>query len=180
MTTLAQRGNTVQEFYQKVYQYLSLILDKIDCLELGEEALSAMTDAYRGKALDTFIRGLNGNLPSLLSVREPTSLPQALQMCLKLSNLNYRTSHANSMERMPPGARSAGHQRSLPVRRPFYPELTNHEQSPRTPYYYPHRQNQVVPNYLGFPTQNNTRPPLPPKPPVPMEVDRSMQTSRVG
>lgn len=181
MTTLTQRGSTVQEFYQQVYQHLSLILDKIDCLDLAEDALTAMTATYRDKALDTFVRGLNGNLPSLLSVREPTSLPQALQICLKLSNLNYRTAHANSMERTQPNIRSAAHQRSLPMKRSFYPELSNpHGYFPRTNKFYSHDQNQFNRMHQNFPPQSNVRPPLPPKPPIPMEIDRSIQTRQVS
>ena len=62
MTTLAQRNNTVEEFYQQVYQYLSLILDKIDCLEFSEDALNAMTNTYREEALEEeAFRGLNNN-----------------------------------------------------------------------------------------------------------------------
>lgn len=64
MTVLAQRHLSITEFYQQVYHHLSLILDKIDCLELGDEAISVLTKSYRDKALDTFIRGLKGELPS--------------------------------------------------------------------------------------------------------------------
>ena len=71
-------------------------------MEFSEDALNAMTNTYREKALDTFIRGLNNNLPSLLMIREPTSLPQTLHMCLKLSNMNYRRNHANSVNRGSP------------------------------------------------------------------------------
>lgn len=206
MTTLAQRGNTVEEFYQQVYQYLSLILDKIDCLELGEEALSAMTATYREKALDTFIRGLNGTLPSLLSVREPTSLPQALHMCLKLGNMNYRTIHANNIGRLANNSKPSNPnppRTSLfkPQTLPFYPELTNtHNQSQRPIAYQHYGQNRnfvtLQPNfrpplpqqtgtnsplqYRHYVTSQNYRPPLPPKPPTPMEVDRSLQTRQIN
>lgn len=45
--------NELTEFYQRVYYHLSLILDKIDCLEMGEESLGILTKTYREKALDT-------------------------------------------------------------------------------------------------------------------------------
>lgn len=159
MTTLAQRGNTIEGFYQQVYQYLSLILDKIDCLELGEESLSAMTVAYRGKALDTFIRGLNGNLPSLLSVREPTSLPQALHLCLKLNNMNYRANHANSMGRVQQNVKHVNQQRSYQTKPHFYPELTNHShgQVPRMTHPFPYGQGRIVANHFNNPPQGNFR-----------------------
>lgn len=69
MTTMFQDNRTITEFYQAVYQHFSLILDKIACLELDESSILSMTSAYRDRALDTFVRGLKGDLPRLLSVR---------------------------------------------------------------------------------------------------------------
>lgn len=94
LTVLCQGNKTITEFYQAVYQHLSLILDKVSCLDLDEGSLRSMTNTYRDKALDTFVRGLNGDLPRLLSVREPTSLPEALHICLKLNNMTFRMNYA--------------------------------------------------------------------------------------
>lgn len=167
MSILTQRNLTITDFYQRVYRHLSLILDKIDCLEIGEESLSILSKTYREKALDTFIRGLNGNLPSLISVTSPTSLSQALHTCLILGNLGGR----NSQHPDDRGHRNNGqtrHTRNLQ----FYPELT-----------YPSREHAKPPATHGQPSGRNntadTRPPLPPKPSVPMEVDQSLQTRQV-
>ena len=153
-------------------------------MEFSEDALNAMTNTYREKALDTFIRGLNNNLPSLLMIREPTSLPQALHMCLKLNNMNYRTNHANSVNRGIPN-KPQNHPSNLPSKpRPFYPELTNFSQRPfvRQPQEYlqykPFQQQRMQNQY--FAPQQNYRPPLPPKPPVPLDVDRSIQSRQVN
>lgn len=122
MMVLCQGNRTITEFYQSVYQHLSLLLDKVSCLELEENSLHAMTNTYREKALDTFVRGLNGDLPKLLSVREPTSLPQALHICLKLDNMNFRRNYAhgqsvkNNVQRDRTGAPNFTNGR-------FYPEL---------------------------------------------------------
>lgn len=87
MFTLIQNNNsTIQEFYQEVYSHLTLILNKIACMNAGTEALQLLTKTYRDKALDTFVRGLRGDLPRLLGMREPTDLPEALHLCLKLQN----------------------------------------------------------------------------------------------
>lgn len=125
MTVLRQGNRTITEFYQAVYQHLSLILDKVSCLELDENSLKAMTNTYREKALDTFIRGLNGDLPRLLSVREPTSLPQALHICLKLDNMNFRMSHAHGQMSRTNTQRDRIGTTSFPSTsgRKFYPEL---------------------------------------------------------
>lgn len=61
---------------------------------MSQDALNNMVGAYRDKALDTFIWGLNGNLLTLLSIREPVDQPQALHLCLKLRNVNFRTHYA--------------------------------------------------------------------------------------
>ena len=63
-------------------------------MEVGQEAQNLLARTYRDKALDTFIRGLNGDLPKLLGMKEPIDLPQALHLCLKLENQNFRANHA--------------------------------------------------------------------------------------
>ena len=94
MTSLIQGNSTVQEFYQTVYSHLSLILNRISCMDISGESLALFTQTYRDKALDTFIRGLKGDLPRLLGIREPVDLPQALHLCLKLDNQNFRSNYA--------------------------------------------------------------------------------------
>lgn len=84
MSTISQGPNqTVEEYHQVVYRHLSLILNKINCMELGRESELVMTKLYRDKALDTFIRDLRGDLLRLLGIKEPTDLPSALHLCLK-------------------------------------------------------------------------------------------------
>ena len=90
MASIVQGNLPVQQFYQKVYAHLSLILNKISCLDVGEEDSRILTTAYRNKALDTFVRGLNGDLPILLGIKEPRDLPEALYLCEKLENQNLR------------------------------------------------------------------------------------------
>lgn len=151
MNILCQGQKTVTEFYQTVYQMLSLILDKVSCLDLDERSLRAMTDTYREKALDTFIRGLNGDLPKLLSVREPTSLPQALHLCLKLDNMSFRRDYAQK-----------GSQRSDPrlsvntgAKPRFYPELANIQHYP-SKYSASPQYNYQNPNYNMQPQRPQT------------------------
>ncbi|HBS53332.1 MAG TPA: hypothetical protein DD806_04955, partial [Flavobacterium sp.] len=117
MTTIVQKNNTIHEYYQSVYQHLSLILNKLSTMEMSQEALNVMTRAYRDKALDTFIRGLKGDLPRLLSMKEPEDLPQALYLCLKLQNVDYRVQHSsNIQQRITPQVPPRTHTN-------FYPQL---------------------------------------------------------
>jgi len=87
MTTIFQGAHQSEEkFHHAVYKHLSLILNKIGCMELEKEAEKLMTKMYRDKALDTFVRGHRGDLSRLFGMKEPTDLPAALHLCLKLEN----------------------------------------------------------------------------------------------
>jgi len=66
MTSLVQGNQSTADFYQQVYTHLSLILNKITCMEMGKESIDLFAKSYRDKALDTFFRGLKGDLPRLL------------------------------------------------------------------------------------------------------------------
>jgi hypothetical protein len=96
MFAMYQKGNSVEDFYKEVYNHLSLILEKLSCMNYSQDSLITMTQTYRDKALDTFVRGLKGDLPRLLAMREPQDLPQALHLCLKLDNMNLRTGQSQS------------------------------------------------------------------------------------
>lgn len=193
LTSLIQGTESVQEFYQKVYNHLSLILNKISCMDIGQESLHLLTQTYRDKALDTFIRGLKGDLPRLLAMKEPTDLPKALHLCLKLENQNYRTNYAQNIK-------SKQNFRPVPPRNNhvvtpnrFYPELAHipppprpqrpsdqfHRQQPVQTYRNNNYQNQgAYPKY----TQYNNPPPRPfvQKPPEPMDIDQSIRTHNIN
>lgn len=199
MTTLVQGRSSVPEFYQAVYQHLSLILNKLCCMDSSQEILNAMTQSYRSKALDTFIRGLNGDLPRLLSVKEPVDLPQALHLCMKVENMEYRSQYAHNAnsnrKNLPPPApprRTTSHPQYIaPIPAPrtnFYPELANYPQKNQS-----YQQNYPQPQFTQRTYHPQTSPQnpqnpqnlrhLPPKPipkPEPMEVDPSMNSRAVN
>lgn len=209
LTTLVQGTNNIPEFYQLVYHHLSLILNKLSAMDLGQESMNVMTQAYRDKALDTFVRGLKGDLPKLLSVREPADLPQALHLCLKLQNMDYRTQHANNSQGLarkphfsnsppvPPRRNMNSHPQPVPApRQGFYPELVHNPQSfnsngrmnwqplqQQLPF--PNARLHQNPSYnlqMRRPQYHNPQP-LPPKPqprPEPMDVDRSIRSMAVN
>lgn len=203
LTSLVQGNESVQDFYQKVYSHLSLILNKIGALEIGREAMSLLTQTYRDKALDTFVRGLKGDLPKLLGIKEPADLPEALHLCLKLENQNFRTNYANNQQR------KMVNTIPLPPRqtqqRPFYPQLAylpprpqpihemNQMQTQQQFRAMPRNQQQfgTIPRNHQFGAiprnhqQYNIPPPRPfgPKPqprPEPMDVDQSLRSRNVN
>lgn len=206
MTTLIQGNNTVQDFYQDVYSHLSLIINNISCMTIGKEAMDILIQTYRDKALDTFIRGLRGDLAKLLCIREPTTLPQALHLCLKLQNQNFRTEHAYSKNTKPPQHPRANQNFKPQFTHRAYdifphvtpvPPRTHHVYHQRQPQYLNNNsqplqyfnQNQQFPTQIqryqnANPTYNNPPPrPFAPKPqpkPVPMEIDQSMQSRAVN
>ncbi|CAD7000988.1 unnamed protein product [Ceratitis capitata] len=212
MTCLLQGRRTVHEFYAEVYSHLSLILNKIACMDINEEAMRILTHTYRDKALDTFVRGLSGDLSRLLGMKEPADLPEALHLCIKLENQNFRTIHANNQYSLPrkpnlpllPLGMHHQHKPPIPQRninhnnQPFYPQLAHipqainpinrFSQHPqyRQPQYQYHPQYQYQPQYQQQqrfrPNQFFNTPPRPiqPKPPIPMEVDESLQTRNVN
>lgn len=192
LTSLVQGRQTIQEFYQEVYACLSLILNKLSSLEMGNEALNILTKTYREKALDTFVRGLNGDMPRLLAVKEPRDLPQALALCQKLENQTFRSNYAHNTRS---GARRYPIPPQLPPKnntfsnRPATSYPKQNFVSTRTPYrfeqYYPTFQpRNTFPQFNSY--QNDQQPPprpLAPKPsqrPEPMEVDESIRTRNLN
>lgn len=191
MTTLVQGANTVSQFYQEVYNHLSLILNKLGSIEMSQDAMNIMTQSYREKALDTFIRGLKGDLPRLLSIREPADLPQALHLCFKLQNMDYRAQYANNSSTnprkvlhntpplVPPRRMMSIPSRQAPIpapRRDFHPQLVHNPQVPQRPRFY--SQGYQQPQHEA--PQNKLPPPRPPRGPVPMDVDQSIRSHAIN
>lgn len=194
MNSLMQGNKSIQEYYQEVYTCLSLILNKIGCMNIEAAAMRLLTQTYRDKALDTFIRGLKGDLPRLLGIREPTDLPQALHLCLKLENQNYRTSHAihavkphyfkNTIPPPLPPKRNSNNQfnSNIQTNRNFnnarvFQTQPNFNQRPKT--FFRQNSNQFYrPNQNYFNNQNQFVRNEPK--PEPMDVDESIQTRNVN
>lgn len=183
MTILIQKNESIDEFYHKVYQHLSLILNKLGSMDLGNEALSVMTTSYRNKALDTFVRGLKGDLPRLLSIKEPEDLPQALYLCQKLKNVDYRIQHSHGNigfqkpPQLPPKRIQTPQNNYSNNQNNFFPELAHNPGQVRKPNFTNFR-TKSNPNY---PNQNNQQNPnFRVNKPEPMEVDNSIRTNRVN
>lgn len=198
LSSLYQGNKSVNDFYQDVFSHLSLILNKVSCLEIGHESLNLLTKTYRDKALDTFVRGLNGELPKLIGIREPTDLPQALQLCMKLQNQNYRTQHAFGNQQTYQKSNIPQYPPRKQQYQTFYPNLAHIPQPmPRyigNPAAYGNMQPQYSQNHqyqqkVAYPLKQATMPyhyhnppprPSQPKPPVPMEIDESQRTRNIN
>lgn len=162
MISLVQGNNSIQGFYQTVYSHLSLILNKISCMNISPESMRLLTQTYRDKALDTFIRGLKGDLPRLLGIREPVDLPQALHLCLKLENQHFRTNYAQTSQG--PSRRIHAPQTSFPPQRantvPMQPATQRQQFFPKSSYVpqaRPYQEGAYRSNY-NIPPQYSTNP----------------------
>lgn len=207
--SLTQGRLSIMEFYQAVYHQLSLILNQVSVQEDSADSIRALTNSYRGKALDTFVRGLNGDLPRLLAVKEPRDLSHALHLCNLLDNQDHRNAFLPKGRLAPPPVPPRQFANQTYAKPTAIKPMHNNNQSqwrnfdPRL-YYAPRPANQVYqpnPNQarnLSQPPQRQMIPqqqfqyrPLysaPPRPlaskpepkPIPMEVDGSIHSARVN
>lgn len=176
------QGNTsIDEFYANINHQFSLIVNKIKTEEYSTDTVEVLIETYRNRALDVFIRGLNGELSRMLMIQRPQTLPEAYTSCLEFQNLNYRNIVIHKK----------GFNNSVvaPINQlNSYPVYTQ-----KKPVNFPVPQGNMV--NIPAPQKNmvynvqhqNNRitrepPPRPTglKPPTPMSVDPSIQTRQVN
>lgn len=87
-----QRGKSLEEYYDSVNKILSLIANSIrtDKRFAHPEATKAMIYTYNKKAIDAFIRGLDGDVGRFLKNYEPESLAHAYSYCITFQNIEFR------------------------------------------------------------------------------------------
>lgn len=167
MNQLSQKGSKLDEFYAAVNHQFSLIINKIRSENHSEETISALVDTYRNRALDVFVRGLNGDLSRMLIIQRPKTLPEAYTSCLELQNLSCRTNslHPASQNTIvtPTNQIKTGYRR---------------EQRPQLP---PRRFFNNYGNRNNYSSYSNAPPrPNGPKPHERMEVDQSSLSRKVN
>lgn len=193
-----QTGESLERYYDKINRTLSLIANSICTDERFAhlEATKAMLYIYNKKAIDAFIRGLDGDLGRFLKNYEPESLAHAYSYCISSQNIEYRkciTNHKipevhtkirNSIPNLPP--KPVRMQRLL-IRPMNYPNFNNYP--PRQPMFIPQQQPR---NYQYHPPSSPLRQQFRPQPPQipqqrnpfrvpePMDTDISMRTANVN
>lgn len=179
LNLLTQGSKTLDEFYANVNHQFSLIVNKIKTEDYSPETVDVLIETYRNRALDVFIRGLNGDLSKILIIRKPQTLPEAYSSCLEIQNLNFR----NVTIRKPNLANSV----TAPINQFFSYESRQFPPRP-PPKSTPRGEFKTLPldqRNKAYNIQHEQRmqpPPRPshPKPPVPMEVDPSIRTRRIN
>lgn len=87
---LSQKDSRLDDFYGAVNHQFALIINKLKTEKYSQETVQVLIDTYRNRALDVFIRGLNGDLSRMLLVQRPKNLPEAYSRCLEIQNTNLR------------------------------------------------------------------------------------------
>lgn len=87
---LQQKRMRIDELYAKVNYQFSLIINKIKTESYTDETVRVLVETYRNRALDVFIRGLNGEMSRLMLIQRPKTLPEAYSACLEIQNVGFR------------------------------------------------------------------------------------------
>lgn len=185
LNTLTQKNSSLDEFYANVNHQFSLIINKIKTEDYGTETIDALIENYRNRALDVFIRGLNGDLSKILIIQKPQTLPEAYASCLEVQNLNYRNLAIHQ--------KNTQNTITAPVNQIFAPRQGQFRPIPPQPQKpmslqhknmaYNIQHNQYQKNHFQpqrFQTYQTPPRPTQQKPSQPMEVDQSIQTKQVN
>jgi len=166
MSQMNQGTKTIDSFYTTINNHFALILNSLKNAGQSPEVTAALVETYRNRALDVFVRGLNGDMSRLLIIRRPKNLPEAYSICLDLQNISSNV--YGSPRFAPPSYRP-----TFGPRHPWSGQET-----------YPAPGNQPA---VGFPRQGNTgrAPQYPqrfssPRPAIKMEPATSGQSYRSG
>ncbi|XP_055372796.1 uncharacterized protein LOC129606479 [Condylostylus longicornis] len=173
MSTLTQGRSTIDEFYARVNHQFSLIINKIKTENYTKETIDVLIESQRNRALDVFIRGLNGELSRYLMLQKPSTLPEAYSTCLELQNYSCRNFAIHN--------RNDNNRITVPFNKMSMKRQQPSAGNPRS--YQPEQPLTVEQRNLAYNIQHQREsqpPPRPPKPLEKMDVDRSIQTRQVN
>uniref|UniRef100_A0AB38Z2X6 Gag protein n=1 Tax=Chuta errantivirus TaxID=3078401 RepID=A0AB38Z2X6_9VIRU len=136
LSNCCQKGKTIDDYYNEVCELLSHISNCIstDPDYSKPDAAKAMLKFFNKKAIDAFIKGLNGQIGRFAKNANLDSLASAYSYCISYQNLEYRKDYLNS-------------QKNAPVNQKYG---QNQQQPPKTPVY--RQANQYTGTYHKPPT----------------------------
>lgn len=196
-----QDGETLEKYYDKVNRILSLIANSIRTDERFShpEATKAMIYTYNRKAIDAFIRGLDGDVGRFLKNYEPESLAHAYSYCISFQNIEFRknitsykipevhTKPRNLIPAIPPKPAHLSRMHMKPLMNlpqlrynppmHFYPPkpFYNTQQQRNYPHFHPAPPRQP---FVPQPPPNPQRNPF--RAPAPIDTDVSMRTANIN
>lgn len=146
-----QSNRTLEEFYDDINRFMSHIANIIrtNTNYSNPAAAKAMIDHYNEQALDSFIRGLDGDTGKFVKCYKPLSLASAYAYCVEIQNMDYRRVNVRKTHENHNNPRNAIPLKPLP-RIPVKPQPKINQSffSPQsyTPRFYPSFQNfQQIP-----------------------------------
>lgn len=71
---MIQANSSIDEFYATINYQLSLLINKLKTEDCSQDTVTALTENYRNRALDVFVRGLNGNLSKMSIIQKETCI----------------------------------------------------------------------------------------------------------
>lgn len=183
LMSVQQKNRSLEVYYDEVNRLLSLIANQINTDErfTHPEASRALIEMYNKKAIDAFMRGLDGDVYKFIRNYEPTSLAGAYSYCISFQNIECRKMLTKPRTYTPPTA-----PRNMIPLPPPTPIRYTHPQPPPRPHYpkppmYGNRNfNNFTPRYQQPFQQRQFNKFQRQPPPEPMDVDQSIRTHQVN
>lgn len=86
---LSQRNLSIEEYFNKIMQFSTLLMNYVDIHENTIEAKDTKRILYRNICLKVFLAGLHEPMGAFIRARNPSSLAEALSQCLEEQNIQY-------------------------------------------------------------------------------------------
>lgn len=199
LSNSCQRGRTLEAFYNEINKILSLISNCIstDSQFAHPEAAKSVLTLYNRKAIDAFVRGLDGEVGKFLKNANVDSLATAYSYCITFQNMEFR----KNLTRPRVFDQTAGPSNHIPQPPKIPPKPMHNMRIPNRPQPMPHFIPRYAPFVQHYPPRNFAPPAFPPqrngpfnnpgfpprnpfqKPldkPVPMDVDHSIRSRQVN
>ena len=97
-----EQTSTIEDFYGKISHVISLLVNLINLNNDNEQVKAAKNRLYQEMGLKVFLGGLKDPLGPIIRAQTPTSLKEALRLCLEESNYNHRITHKTLPPLLPP------------------------------------------------------------------------------
>lgn len=174
---------TVEEYYGKISHIVSLLINLLNLSEENVAVKAAKSTLYQQMGLKVFLSGLRDPLGPIIRAQSPSTLKDALRLCLEETNYNLFKSARQPHQQPQAQPRNSS---SIPQQRYFQP-------NPQPSSSWREAPNTLPSNYQRYPQVPQQRPPLPPprihpnpRPnanlgrPEPMEIDPSIRSRQIN
>lgn len=181
LMNITQGGRNLKTYYDEINKLLSLIAGQIKTNQSFRhpEASKALIGMYNKKAIDAFIRGLDGDIGKFLKNYEPESLANAYAYCITYQNIEFRKMMTKPKSQDMPSTSKNFMSSKLPppippkipfrmpnsINVPSYPFSNRQPMIPNMKQPLPHMQRYVTrPQFYQYPQQTMFPPRVMPQP----------------